>query len=339
MRPNRRILLFSAITLASAGVAVGYVASASGRHSEAQAQPGAVRAQAAPTTLAEVTAAPHVVFRSLAPGDNGHLAASRLSDPDGERVLTNQRCMRVYASAEGGLCLSEQGDLFTPYDIRFLDAGMGTHHTESLSGLISRARISPDGTRGAATVFVTGHSYANGAFSTETTIHDMDTGEMLGGLEGFDVYKDGAEFKSIDFNFWGVTFTADPDVFYATLGTEGHTYLVKGDTATFTMEVVRDGVECPSLSPDGTRLAFKHKVVDGDNPQWRPAILDLETLEHHLLAETRNVDDQIEWLDNETILYAVDSGEGAVDVFATAAEASSGPVLFLTDADSPAVVR
>jgi Tol biopolymer transport system component len=337
VKPNHRVLVFSAVTLVSSAVAVGYVTSSAGRDDRSQG--GAVKAQAVAMSFADVTDGPHVVFRSLTPGDDGRLAAAPLSDPDGERAVTDQRCMRVYASATNGLCLSEQGDLFTPYDIRFLDADMRTHHTESLSGLISRARISPDASRGAATVFVTGHTYANGAFSTETTLHDMATGEMLGGLEGFDVYKDGAEFKSIDFNFWGVTFTADPDVFYATLGTDGHTYLVKGDMETYTMEVVRDGVECPSLSPDGKRLAFKHKVRDGDNPQWVPAVLDLKTMKHTVLAETRSVDDQIEWLDDDTVVYAVDSGEGAVDVFATPADGGGAPTLFLTDADSPAVVR
>lgn len=337
-RPSRQVALFSALTLASAAVAVGYVTHAAGRGERVQA--GVVDPEVSAASLADVTAGPHVVFRSLAPGDDGRLAAAPLSDPDGERVVTDQMCMRVYATAGNGLCLSEQGDLFTPYDIRFLGPDMQPHHTESLSGLISRARISPDGTRGTATVFVTGHSYASGAFSTETTLHDMANGELLGGLDGFEVYKDGKEFKATDFNFWGVTFTADPDVFYATLGTGDHTYLIKGDLKSFTAEVLRDGVECPSLSPDGTRIAFKHKVSGGDNPRWRPAVLDLSTLEHRVLdTETRNIDDQIEWLDEGTILYAVDSGEGAVDVYATPVDGPGAPRLFLTDADSPAVVR
>ena len=35
-------------------------------------------------------------------------------------------------------------------------------------------------------------------------------------------------FKSIDFNFWGVTFGRDGDRFFATLKTRGQRYLVKG---------------------------------------------------------------------------------------------------------------
>ena len=107
------------------------------------------------------------------------------------------------------------------------------------------------------------------------------------------------------------------------------------------MDVVRDGVECPSLSPDGKRIAFKHKVKDGESPEWRPAVLDLDTMEQQFTAEVRNVDDQIEWLDDNTLIYAVDAedDDGPVDVWATAADGRGTPTRFLTDADSPAVVR
>ena len=103
-----------------------------------------------------------------------------------------------------------------------------------------------------------------------------------------------------DFN-WGVTFDpTNTNRFFATLGTQGHTCLVEGNLAARRANVLRDGVECPSVSPDGTRIAFKMKTADNGDaelPTWRPALLDLTTLKDHLLAETRSVDDQIEWLD------------------------------------------
>ena len=37
--------------------------------------------------------------------------------------------------------------------------------------------------------------------------------------------------ESVDRNYWGVTFAADSNTFYATLLTNGHTYLIKGDLA------------------------------------------------------------------------------------------------------------
>ena len=57
-------------------------------------------------------------------------------------------------------------------------------------------------------------------------------------------------------NFWGVTFARDSNVFYATLMTNRQTYLVKGDVAAQAMTVLRENVECPSLSPDGKRAVF-----------------------------------------------------------------------------------
>ncbi|MGH8998390.1 MAG: hypothetical protein ACRDY7_03270 [Acidimicrobiia bacterium] len=337
-RPDRRVAAFAAFAFVCTATAVGYVATTVAGNDVAAG--GKVAPVAAADSLAAVREAPHVVFRTLAPGEAGRLAVAPLDAPDGPRTLTGAECLRAYATAEVGLCLHDQGNMFTRYEIGFLGRDLDQRHRESLSGLVSRARISPDGRHGAATVFVTGHSYAQGGFSTETTLHDMATGDLLGGLEQFEVYKDGGQIKHVDFNFWGVTFTAEPGRFYATLGTEGHTYLVRGDIDENRMEVLRDGVECPSLSPDGTRIAFKQRVDPGDETKgWRPAVLDVATLEDHPLSETRNVDDQIEWLNDDTVLYAVDTGRGAPDVFAAAADGTGTPRLFLTDADSPAVVR
>jgi Tol biopolymer transport system component len=59
--------------------------------------------------------------------------------------------------------------------------------------------------------------------------------------------------------------------------------------------VPRENVECPSLSPDGTRIAIK-KRVDNVPGNWRLAVLDLSTLQDTLLNdETRSVDDQGSW--------------------------------------------
>ena len=46
-------------------------------------------------------------------------------------------------------------------------------------------------------------------------------------------------------------------MFYATASSQGHIWLVQGSIAGRTLTVVRSGVECPSVSPDGTRIAYK----------------------------------------------------------------------------------
>jgi len=51
----------------------------------------------------------------------------------------------------------------------------------------------------------------------------------IGELEQFSTWRGKTRIKAQDFNFWGVTFTASSNTFYATLSTAGKTYLVKGD--------------------------------------------------------------------------------------------------------------
>ena len=85
----------------------------------------------------------------------------------------------------------------------------------------------------------------------------------------------------------------------------------------------------------GTRLAFK-KRGDGDcvSPRWRFPTLDLATVAETPLAETRSIDDQIEWLDDERVLY----GDGK-DLWVMPADGSGQPRRFMSAAVSPVVVR
>ena len=156
------------------------------------------------------------------------------------------------------------------------------------------------------TVFVSGHSYAAGSFSTQTLLLDLQTGATIADLETFTVRREGRPFKSADFNFWGVTFAPDPNRFYATLGTGGIQYLVEGDVGQRRATVMRPGVECPALSPDGGRIAFKKRTMVGGALIWRIAVLDLASMTERLLdGETRSVDDQVEWADDRRILYGL----------------------------------
>ena len=339
-RPQNRwrVLGFLALCLVCVGSATGYVLHSKTR-TPSRAQAGTVRTAATPESVAAVEAQPHVLFRNMSTAAQaGYAALAPLGDPDGPRQITDYPCRRLYMAAGHGLCLAEQADdpFGTPYRARFFGPDFKTTRELPLAGLPSRARVSPDGALGAATVFVNGDSYAAGAFSTRTTLFDMATGSSLGDLETFAVFKDGKRIQSVDFNFWGVTFARQAGRFYATLGTGGHTYLVQGDLATRSLTVLLDGVECPSLSPDGTRIAFKSRVSGSGalgGVSWRLSVLSLDTLQDHPLAETRNVDDQAEWLDNGTVLYSVDS-----DTYAVPADGGGVPRLFAHRADSPAVL-
>jgi Tol biopolymer transport system component len=144
-------------------------------------------------------------------------------------------------------------------------------------------------------------------------------------------------YQAPEFNFWGVTFTQDSNRFYATLRNGNTTYLVQGDIAARKLIVLHENVECPSLSPDGTRLAFKKRTGN----MWQLTVLDLATMKETTLAEPEGIDDQVEWLDNERILYQKADYDPPkwVSVFVVPADGSGTPEVFLPNATSPVVVR
>jgi len=239
-------------------------------------------------------------------------------------------CERLYFAAGRGICMGVAPS-GVDYTAQVFDSHFRPQHSIALNGLPSRARVSSDGRYGAMTVFVTGDSYlgSSTAFSTRTSIVDMTSGETLGQLEQFSVSKGGEPLDAVDFNFWGVTFDPqDSDRFYATLATGGHHYLVEGSIRDRSMRVLRDGVECPSLSPDGTRIAFKSRI--GEETRWRLKVLDLATLADHPLAEERSIDDQVEWLDDDTLAYS----DGR-NVYTVPADGGGEARLLVADATSP----
>ncbi len=339
---TRKVVAFIALCAVCIVAAVGYAVFA-GRKTD-RVSTSAVGPGGDAPSLAELSAAPHLVYTSTAvDADFGKVALADLAAP-GRFAVSNLSCERVDFSADRGLCLHADRGAITTYATIIFDRDFNQLFTISLPGLPSRARVSPDGRYGATTTFVYGDSYAATTFSTRTELLDLHSGESIGDLEQFTVIdQDGEKTENVDHNFWGVTFGQDSNVFYATLRTGGHTYLVKGDLAARTVTMLRSDVECPSLSPDGTRIAFKKRVPgDFGRVEWRLSVLDVATLEDHPLAETRNVDDQAEWLDNQTVLYSVnraDSGTPTKDTWSVPADGSGSPSEYLAGAYSTGVVR
>lgn len=287
-------------------------------------------------SIAEVQSVPHAVLVDTRLGDGyGHVGLVDLDHPD-RIVDTDLVCDRVDMVGDRGVCLRAERGVITTYKAIVFDDQFQSLDTYDLPGIPSRTRVSPDGTYGAWTTFVSGDSYLSQGLSTRTHIQDLRTGEAVGDLEKFSVTKDGAPFSEVDFNFWGVTFDAqDSNAFYATLSTGGHIYLVRGDIAGRSMEVIYDGVECPSLSPDGTRIAYKKRVTNGGRIEWRLAVLDLRTMTSHDLPGDKNVDDQVQWLDDDTIAYGVpqaDVGTPTKDTYEVAADGSGQPELLVAGA-------
>jgi len=263
-----------------------------------------------------------LLFRSTTLGrDYGRIGVVAADDPGGPQAMTSLSCDRVDFEGHVGLCLTRPtSGLVVSTSAVVFDAHFKELHHVTMTGLPSRARVSPDGRYGAVTTFVTGDSYAAlGTYSTRTDIIDMRTGTVLFDLDQLAVTRDGRPFQAMDFNFWGVTFANDERHFYATLGTGGQTYLIRGELLTRRAAVIATNVECPSLSPDDSEIAFKQRLP-GPTVTWRLSVLDLATLRVHHLAETRSVDDQVEWLNDTTVLYGVlaDPSIASLDPFSAA---------------------
>ena len=262
----------------------------------------------------------------------------RADDPSGPRTATSLQCQRVYSAAGTTVCLRLAG-VGPSYEAAVLDSDGNVLRTVGLAGIPNRARVSASGQIVAWTTFVSGDSYSvPGGFSTRTGVLDLRTGALVETLEDFTATVNGNVFTAADRNFWGVTVAADDRTFYATMAAQNRTWLVKGDLVTRTLHDVHQDAECPSLSPDGTRIAYK-KRVSRLGP-WQVAVLDLRTNTEKVLSGTTGIDDQSAWLDDDTLAYArTPVNGGKTSILTVRADGSKPPVVLIPNASSPVPLR
>jgi hypothetical protein len=337
---RRRIVVFVVVVALCLGGLAAYLVGQ--RHSNAVAAEAAAAQDAGRTRLpvADVLAVPHLMVRNTEPGPSfGTIALIPLDHPDGPRAVTDIPCERLFGTARGAICLQAVTGLVTTYRTVFLDAELSQTGTQELGGVPSRARMSADGSWAASTVFLTGHSYADQQFSTETVITDMATQASLGNLESWTTLRDGVPFAPQDRNYWGVSFIGDGPQFYATMGTGGKRHLVLGDATRRQMTVLDVEGACPSVSPGGQTAVFKQQDPQSKNDHF--VAMPLPGGATVALPEGRLVDDQVAWLDEDTVLYAVGKGvSSSVDYDVWSAPVDGGaPALLVRDAASPSVVR
>ncbi|MDV8146290.1 hypothetical protein [Arthrobacter sp. B10-11] len=330
------LLVITAVVLAGAGA---YAAVAFQRYQDSRAAASAVSVA---TGVALPTVA-FVLFRNTAAGQGYGMAGTvPLDTPSGRRSLAGEPCDRVYGNARTLVCLKTNRGLVTNFEAVLLDREWHPTGRWALPGIPSRTRMSADGSLVGTTVFVSGHSYSAAGFSTETTISRTDGSAGTGSLEGFALMVNGTQVTAADRNIWGITFVrGDADAFYATAASSGRIWLVKGSISARTLTAVHDGVECPSLSPDGTRVAYKKNTGTPLAAHWKVAVLDLASGSETVLSEPRSVDDQIEWLDDATLLYGLprEGAEGDSDIWQIKADPAARATIYIEHAWSPSVVR
>lgn len=292
------------------------------------------------TTFAQPTVDPDQIalaFVNRVPGDE--YARVGYIDPAGERHITELRCDRVDLNEAGGLCLSATAGAN--------GTGRGLVLAPNLNPTTrfgvnkpSRAAVSPNGNIVAWTGFTFGHSYlVEGEFATTTQLISIEKSIGVDLEDQFKAYRGEERISDIDRNFWGVTFAADNDLFYATVGTSTNgEEIVEGRISTGRLDVIAANASCPEVSPDGRTIVAKEQRGD----RFQLIAIDAETGARRDLAETRSVDDQVEWIDNQTILYGVvnpDEGTEAqpvLDIYALNTATGEAPRLIVPFADSPA---
>jgi len=120
-------------------------------------------------------------------------------------------------------------------------------------------------------------------------------------LSQFEVLAPDRRYHAADRQFWGLTFV-DSDAFYVTGYFGEDPEILFGSIQRKTIKPTGYIGSCPAVSPDGRLLAFKQLRDDGS---FEIAVAEVETGTVTVLNEDRSIDDQVEWLDNDTILYAL----------------------------------
>jgi hypothetical protein len=290
---------------------------------------------------------PTVVAGALDAAPTGARVLVRAVDPDAPRAdgrlyqlapgedprrVARLACKRVHAVSGGpALCLTLAPNLID-YDGVVLDDDYRGVVRFPIDGVPDRARVSPDGRHGAYTSFDSagsvGYFESSDEFVTFTRIVDMRTGAVIQRLEDLVVTRGRKRMDLFAPQYCGVTFAGEGR-YYATLASGQDHFLVEGEVGSGRARVVRGGVECPSLSPDGGRIAYKRRI--GTSNRWRLHVLDLETGEDVALAEERSVDDQPEWLGDESVAYSDDE-----DLLVVPADGGGAPRRVAEAATSPA---
>ena len=175
-----------------------------------------------------------------------------------------------------------------------------------------------------------------------TTFIDTATGSKIADLEHFTVPATEALIQAVDVNFWGVTFARDGDRFYATLGPAARPTSSGATGPTRSARATARG-RVPLAVARRNRIAYKRRERGA---AWgrcvAGAVLDLgDPARGHTLVETRNVDDQVEWLDDDTVVYGLPESQSSpvTDVSAGPGRRRRQAAARRDRGRSPAVVR
>jgi hypothetical protein len=281
---------------------------------------------------------PFVIYRALAPREAyGRVALLELR-PGAEPRVSSLSCLRLHYAGGRGLCAIQQPRNEAIVNVvQVFDRSMIAAREVVLDGIPTRLRVSPNGRYAAITTYAEEETPEYERLATRTRFIDLRSGRQLGDLRDFRIEFHESPALSGPMDFSSVAFERDGDRFFATLSTEAERYLVAGSLRERRLTVLRPGVASEALSPDGSRLAVKRLLPD--RGFWQLAVIDLRTwTERDLRQGTRSVDDQVEWLDDDHVVYHDVDGESTA-VWALPVDGENGPRVLVKDAYSGAIQR
>ena len=229
------------------------------------AKPSAPRI--APAPIAAVTSVPStppsIMFRITALGEaHGRLGVTPLAEGDRLPTVTALSCERLHFSVDRGVCLTAERGMFTSYGATVFDSDFQTLHRLRLGGLPGRgARHPRRSSRGHHRVRE--RALLRGAATSDTHVVHRPPHWRARAREHGDVHgaarrrhHPGSGLQLLGGHLLRETAIGST----RRSGRAGQTYLIEGNLEPREARVVRGGVECPALSPDNTRVAFKKRT-------------------------------------------------------------------------------
>lgn len=282
-------------------------------------------------------APPFLIYRNLAarPSDDT-VALLRLASPGAGPGSTALSCLRVHYAGGRGLCVAQEGPPEAPEHAAYVfDKTLVRGLRIELPGVATRVRVSPDGQRGAVTTYAEVETPEGERLATDSVVIDLRSGQVIADLATFRIEDDhGPLAAPIDVG--SVAFERDGDRFFASIATPDRRYLGAGSLREGRVTLLRADLASEALSPDGGRLAVKKP---GPHGFWQLAVLDLRTwIERDLPHGTRSVDDQVEWFDDEHLLYH-DADDTGTALWLLSVRGNDGPRVLVRGAYSGAVQR
>src|SRR5687767_8044582 len=174
MSRQGRQKIFAGVVVCCVALAIGYttwvILRADSGTNQVQAQgQGTPLSSEGPNELQAIQKETHLLFVEMEESHGDQVKLKGLDPLSPQRLPTPLTCERLYYAAGNGICLMNvSAGLEHQVSVILFGSDFKPRHQFTTEGILSRARVSPDGKYAAFTVFIGSHSYADSDLSTAT---------------------------------------------------------------------------------------------------------------------------------------------------------------------------